>query len=247
MLLTDGVQDTGLIHVYAVYNLNGCTSGVAATAVGSGWTSVSSSIASSTNGYCRIQLTGTSNSINAVTPIFAPDAGSGTAALDWSYNGSDAPGHPDLWLHSSKLLRQPRLMRRPPAKAKCWPMSSTAHGTLAAPRGGRRRPRVRGLALTPAPATPRPGLGYAFLRRGPTLQSMTTRSGSIFENFMPGALVQTSSDPTFVSPAGVTQDTIPSAPFYPRWQLNARSLSSPAGRAIRVQMPTGAYGSICST
>ena len=241
VLLSDYAQEAS-IYMYAVYNLNGCTSGVAATAVGSGWTSVSSSIASSTNGYCRIQLTGTSNSINAVTVTFAPDQGTGTGALNWSYNGSATSA---ILIYGAQLEAASSASTYAPTTSQGQVLANVVNGSWGpssttwweAPTSSAWAGIDAGSGNSPT------WTGYAFAPR-PDSAVYDNSQKLDFENMMPGALVQTSSDPTFVSPAGVTQDTIPSAPFYPRWQLNPRSLLSPSSRAIRMQMPTGAYGSI---
>lgn len=227
----------GSSYAYVDFDIAGVQIGVAAGIVG-GWSGASATINSSTNGFVRGTLTFTtaSTTTNILVAVM-PDAGSGTGGLDGQYTGN---GSLSIYVWGAQLIT---------GSAAGTYTSITNAGSAATVLNDGNLTNYWGTQTVNAWVGVDAGQSmtwtrYRFTPRPGGSSPLVTPLGLDYETYMQGVPAQVSSSSTFAS-GNTTIDTVPTTPYYARFNLNERTLpQSPTGRYIRLLPASTSYGSI---
>lgn len=221
--------------IFAVYDIAGGQVGVAPATFGAGFSGGSASIQALANGFYRCILTATSDTLPTIKAVIQGDAGSGTLAVQNTYAGTAGAGFyvagAQLQTGSSALTYGPK----PNNAQKLIDGNFTTYWDTANSQ------EWYGIDLGVSNTAIITGWKFAPRDGDPGTSTSVTFD---YESRMVGAQIQISNDPTFVS--GITTiDTVPSFPWYPRYQFNSRPVSAnAASRAVRILGATGSFGSV---
>jgi hypothetical protein len=243
-VVLEAEDNVGAGGAYDGFDLSGGQVGVPAQTFGTGWVVATATPPTpEANGYYQVSLTFTTPSVihppDYIYFQFYPDKGSGTGAVNTLYAGTSSS--PALYLWGTGVY----------TGASCAPYAQVTNNGLAATTltSGNLN-NFWGTQTLNAWVGVDAGAGnaptwtrYRFAPR-PGSTSQMPNVGLDYETLMQGDQVQDSGSPTFSS--GVTTlDTIPTTPYYARFDLSERTLPpSSTARYIRILPNSNAFGSI---
>ena len=231
--VTDVTQGKG---AYIVFDVAGGKIGVAATTYGLGWSvTTGSSPTPEANGYYHTQITFTTPiSFNSLIFAVQGDSGTGTSTVSNHYAGN--PAGPALYLWGAQCEPGTSLSTYGPTVNNGIAATTLTSGSLTNFWGTQTPNAWIGIDAGQSVQWTR----YRFAPR-PGSASPLFQIGLDYEALMQGNAVQTCTDSTCSSPS--TIDTIPSTPYYARFDLSERTISA-SSQYIRMLPASASFGSI---